>query len=739
MLAPIKSRFHTTIADIAVDMANLIRPPRRLKVSETAERYRVLSQSGTIKGPWKNATTPYMVEVMDTFKSPYHRRVVMMGPVQSGKSEAGLNLYLHNVICDPLDMMIVEKDQDSVSELSKGKLEWMHDGCPELRALLRPGEGNNNIKLKRYLHGTSCALRTPTKNTFAGRTMPCVIMPDYDRYPQDAGLEGSPAILGFNRMSIFPTAIAMQYIDSTPSMPVLDPSWSRSSPHDAPPSEGVMGLYRQGDRRCWYWQCVDCKKWFEPDLPLMRWLEGEKTDKNGKKTGEYYTIEESAQSCWMECPCGCQYRHNGDNGKPSKYEMNLNGRWVKDGQTLDTEGNLVGEPLVPGGITASFWLKGPAAGLTTWYNIMTLLLEAQEMFDHSGGQLENQLKSVINTNFGLYYIPQGQRTNLSAHELMNRAEKGEAKTIPAGVRFLIAAVDVQKNGFVVQVHGFGEGRDIWVIDRFPINFAKDRKDRTEGAKGDAPDRVAAHEFDEDWELLIDKVIKKEYPLEDDKDKVMEVMMTICDSGGTDGTTFAAYRFARLLQDGPTENHKNYESLKDADLEKYRGRFHLFKGDGIVRKDDVRSREIWPDRPDKRGQNPAAGGIQVISGYTNKLKDDLLNSIVHRTERKTGMLHFPYWLKLWWYEELVAETRDPKTNKWSKIRPRNESLDCLVMAYALATNVKLINLDKIDWMDSPYFAEPPDTNEYVRSISENKTLDKGGENDVDLEESLKGVN
>ena len=53
---------------------------------------------------------------------------------------------------------------------------------------------------------------------------------------------------------------------------------------------------------------------------------------------------------------------------------------------------------------------------------------------------------------------------LDVEALAARAEQGyELGTVPEGVHFLIVAIDVQYNRFVVQVEGFGVDRERWLI------------------------------------------------------------------------------------------------------------------------------------------------------------------------------------------------------------------------------------------------------------------------------------
>ncbi|WP_262197094.1 phage terminase large subunit family protein, partial [Escherichia coli] len=39
---------------------------------------------------------------------------------------------------------------------------------------------------------------------------------------------------------------------------ITDTRWKPSSPHEAPPTTGILSLYNRGDRRRWYWPCPHC-------------------------------------------------------------------------------------------------------------------------------------------------------------------------------------------------------------------------------------------------------------------------------------------------------------------------------------------------------------------------------------------------------------------------------------------------------------------------------------------------
>lgn len=76
---------YKSVWDVFCDVAETLRPPERLTVSQAAEKYRYVNQPGAYVGPWLNSTVPYMVEPMDTFASRRYTGMIFVGPAQSAK------------------------------------------------------------------------------------------------------------------------------------------------------------------------------------------------------------------------------------------------------------------------------------------------------------------------------------------------------------------------------------------------------------------------------------------------------------------------------------------------------------------------------------------------------------------------------------------------------------------------------------------------------------------------------
>ncbi|KAE9799897.1 phage terminase large subunit family protein, partial [Escherichia coli] len=262
--------------------------------------------------------------------------------------------------------------------------------------------------------------------------------------------------------------------------------------------------------------------------------------------------------------------------------------------------------------------------------------------------------------------------------LEQRAEPVPSRSVPDGVNFLVATVDVQAGRhrrFVVQVTGYGSRGERWIIDRY--NITQSLRSDCDGES----QRIDPASYPEDWDVLLTDVFHKSWPLASDPSQQMRLMAMAVDSGGEDGVTDNAYKFwRRCRRDGLGK------------------RIYLFKGDSI-RRAKLISR-TFPDNTGRTGRRAqAAGDVPLWLLQTDALKDRV-NNALWRDSPGPGYVHFPDWLGSWFYDELTYEERS-SDGKWSKPgRGANEAFDLMVYAEAL---VILHGYEKIRWPDAPEWA------------------------------------
>lgn len=687
-----------SLEDLIAATAAGVRPPERLTVAEAAEKYRYLNNPGSYVGYWDNTIAPYLVEPMETLTSTDYIGMIFTGPARTGKSDMFFNWLLHTAKCDPADMMHVLMTMNVARDWSQKDLRRAFRHSPELGKTLSPGRHNQSTHDIRFLSGMHLLVKWPTITELSGKTVGRNWISDYDRIPESIDGEGNAYDLTAKRGQTF-RRNAMTVAESSPGFEIEDAQWAARTKHEAPPTKGILALYNRGDRRRWYWRCPHCYNPFEPDFKLIH-------------IPDSHDHVEAAEASVMACPhCGGILWHDGRDGDPGKNELNQvdmgNARWVRDGQVwipakpgdANKFGSIGGTPFRSD--IASFWMKGPSAAFTTWRDLVLKYLKANEEYERTGSQ--EALKATINTDQGLPYSPKRLEEGRNWEELKGLARDLGVQVVPEGVRFLVATVDVQKYRFEVQVMGFSDGADITVIDRYAI-----RKSARPDEDGDI-DRVRPATYVEDWELLIEQVILRTYPLADGSGRRMGIKMTGCDSGGAadkkndSSTTKNAYEFWRNLRDSTGE--KFPKGLHR--------RFQLLKGNPV--KDAPRARLTYPDSERRDRRAGARGEVPVLLLNTNALKDQV-DVLLDRLTPGGGRVNFPDWLADDFWQELVAEVRTAKG--WEKVSNRNEAWDLLVYAVGLAL-YRPIRIEQLDWNNPPLWADEWDVNELVFETDEDE--------------------
>ncbi len=679
-----------TLEEIVLASADAVRPPERLTVSTAAAKYRKLNNKGAYVGPWKNEMVPYLVAPQDILTNNRYTGMVFVGPAQCGKTEIYLNWHTYSVICDPADMMLIEASQGRAADFSKRRIDRLHRDTPETQERLLTGKNYDNTFDKRYRSGSMVTLSWPTVNELSGKPIPRLFLTDYDRMEQDVGGEGTPFDLAAARATTF-RRYGMTVAESSPSFPITDPRWSPSTPHEAPPTDGlgIISLYNRGDRRRWMWKCIDCCLYFEPDFPLLEW-------------DEHSDVRKCAKSTRLVCPhCGVFYSHDPDDGRPGKHQMNQTGVWIRDGEKINARGEVTGEPY--DSEIASFWLKGVAATFRTWESLVENYIRAYREFERSGA--ETDLKTTVNVHQGRAYLPAAMASDRVPERLKDRAKPFGHKEVPLGVRFLIAAVDVQKNRFVVQVMGIGQGADIWIIDRFDVRYSLREDENREGQVH----YVRPFVYREDWRVLLEEVVLKSYPLGDSSGRMMGIKATISDSGGMGEATANAYEFWRWLKNGPQEDDDDFEHFSEKWAPFMHQRFQLYKGGSSPTA--PRTKVDFPDSGRKDRMAGARGEIPVLLANVTPIKNQV-DAMLDRDRPTAGQVNFPDWLDINFYKELCVEVKNPKGVWENPKKFRNESWDLLVMGMALLIDRRHIGIERIDWSDPPSWATDWDDNDLV---------------------------
>ncbi len=645
------------------DCSQFFRPPERLTVSEAAEKYVVVNGED-----WSNEVAPYMIEPANAITDRNYSGLAFVGPARSAKTQALIdNGITYGIKVDPSSMMFFGPTESFVSDWAKDRLSKINEGNPAIRGLLTGKKSDDVVYYKRYSTGARVKLAWPTVGGLRGKEYRFIMLTEYDAPEMHQRLDGDLFQLAKKRAITFMSR-GMTIVESSPNRDLIEPKWEPESPHDAPAVGGIMELYRQGTRKMWYVPCSNCNEFFIPDFKHLVW---EKSD----------IILECGQSAQLQCP-HCEHKHQ----HREKRAMNNAGIWLGEGQQIK-KGKVSGDLILSD--TDSYWFRGVMACFQTWSSQVVDQLNAQKIFDESGD--ETQLKTAANINRGEVHVVQSRSEDLIPEEFLDRSEDLPKGKVPIGALFVIMAIDIQANRFVVQAEAIGARGERWLLDRFSIRES-DRK-----GEDDHPLPINPASYEEDWMILERMAIDKSYPLEADDSFRMKPRLILCDSGG----------YAKDADKGETTTEKAYSFFRHLRSKRKHTNFYLVKGD--PRKTAPRVSVSHPDSKRKDRKATARGEIPVLMLNSNVLKDMVFNDL-GRTEPGAGFIHFPDWLPEWFYRELTAETRLEKG--WVKPgKAQNEAFD---LAYYCKAGYLYLKGENIDWDNPPAFARHYLENPYVIS-------------------------
>ena len=396
-------------------------PPADLTVSEWAEAHRVLSRENSAEaGPWRNARTPYLVEIMDAFTDPKISKLTLVASSQVGKSELELNIIGYIIDQDPGSVLYIQPTVDDAKKFSRLRIAPMIRDSHSLRAKVadvKSRDSGNTMLQKSFPGGMLTIVGSNSASGLASTPAKYVLGDERDRWALSAGTEGDPWSLAEARTTTFYNS---KMVD------VSTPTDKETSP--------IAKSFMEGTRERWCHACPHCGEYVNIVFDDIKF----EFDTIGSGRKKDYIVTSIS---WC-CPeCGCLSSEDQMRRQPAK--------WIAENPDAYVRGHR------------SFWLNAFSSPWQAWSKVVYAFLIARKD--------PQRLKVVYNTMLGELWEDRGdledEDTMLARREDYGTREDGTPVELPQGVLVLTCGVDTQNDRLEYEVVGHGHYGETWGIKK----------------------------------------------------------------------------------------------------------------------------------------------------------------------------------------------------------------------------------------------------------------------------------
>ena len=411
-------------AELTREILAGFKPPPRLRLSEYADQFSVMTGSAAEKGRWN--TLPYQREILDAFTDPTVETIAIMKSARVGWTKmlgVAVQFYSHQ---DPCPVMIVQPVKEDAEGYSKEEIKPLFEDTPVLRGLICEAKArntaSNTILLKQLANGGLIDIvNAASGRSFRRKSRKVVLFDEVDAYPRLD--EGDPIKLGRNRADYY---------------------WDRKIGLGGTPifkGGKTEEWFLRGDQRRYFVPCPHC---LEPQV--LRW---EQMRKEGEEAGTY------------ECAhCGELIPHS------KKRWMVERGEW-----------RATAKAQMPGLVSFHLWAGYSYSPAADW---AVLVREHQEALEAMRRGDPDAMQTFHNTVLGIPWEDSlaGKLTGEGLARRRQDVDGGngyEAGAVPDGVLLITAGVDVQGGGgtvgerLVLTVWGWGRGEEGWHLGHWEID------------------------------------------------------------------------------------------------------------------------------------------------------------------------------------------------------------------------------------------------------------------------------
>lgn len=378
----------------------VLRPVERVPVSKWAEANRVLPDSNSIPGPWRNSVTPYLVEIMDAFSDEMVEEIIFVKPTQVGGTSAMENMLASAIAQDPAPAMCVYPSDDLAERTVESKLDPMIKSCKVLAAKYRVND-SKKLALK-FADMTVWLTGANSPADLASTNIRYLFMDEVDKFPGASKKEADPVSLAKERTKTFFNRKI--FMASTPTLKTGH-IWKAKEAADV--------------EKHYFVPCPHCGAFIELKFAQIKWPSKEDVPESADRA-------EMATYVCQECGCVITDQ---DKGK-----MLAAGRWKPVRQKTQHPKSV------------AFWMN-------TLYSPFTRFSDIAREFMRSKDDPE-LLHNFANSWLAEPWEDTKLKTN--AEMVMERQTETPEWTLPPWTKLVTGGIDVQENCLYWTIRAWGD-------------------------------------------------------------------------------------------------------------------------------------------------------------------------------------------------------------------------------------------------------------------------------------------
>lgn len=401
-----------------------LRPPPAMRLSEWAERTIVLPRSvASSDGPLSFERTPYVRVPLDAMGDPDVERVTVVSSTQVGKTTLELCCLAAAARYDVGPALSVQPNEDFAKALAVERVIPVFRASPELARLLPRGRG---LTVDEMVLDTTVINFGSARSAadLSSRAKRYIIFGETEEYPPDAGKGGSPIAQAEERARTF---------------------WNRKFYESSTPKHELGHIWRsweRSNRHHYFLQCPHCGAWQAPTfdgrpmegVPGPHGRIGWPVDEKGHAAATPDEIQEGLLAWYVCGGCGGVWEER------QKDAIVARGEWrsvtpERGRRHLGYHLWAVCSPWLSFSEIAAAWLR--------WKDYPELV------------------PVFVNKWLARPYKEAGEKPKAEA--VLARRKTYPMGSVPAGVRFLTAGVDVHASQQYWMVWGWGIGFTGWLI------------------------------------------------------------------------------------------------------------------------------------------------------------------------------------------------------------------------------------------------------------------------------------